>query len=589
MPFNFKTADGFYSTWKEGNAAYIKDEERWKKVTSGYMKVNGVWEPFFIAQKGNVKNLNSVTTNDNITFTWDAAEDIKEYEVWVSKQPRGILTASYTKVDHALGTPSVIDNFPSNVVSTTSKIILQSGSKTVTGVSTTFLSTLKVGNILYVTIDSVRTFVGVIASIQSNTSLTLKNNWTGIDIGSPGINMIYQTHNTYTYSTDRESQYYFYFVPIDINDIPADQSTVTSRATPDAVPTVPVIVVTSNNPRTGSATLGWSPDTRAVRYALYWNSADGTNNLTFKEYFTTSVLTPGSYTQTYTTAGNGTYKLAITAINNIGEESAKSNVVSYTYTPYISKTLVTPVLSATASSWDRATFSWSQTDPLVSSYELFINNVNQGVKSSPYTLVGARSSTYAVYVRANGISNADWVYTNNPQNSNTKTLNTGYPQVTTSVRTDDSAFLNYGGTGATFFRSRYVSTRRSSGAAWSAYRYDPSQSGSGTATFSYSPGTAFPNSLTTGVITVGNTRYYDVYNYQQFTSNFSLNLNNSYNVESIRTNYTSGGLILSSRVASGNNLTATTTQTDAGTRPTVYVNYNYTTTTTTPGVNATIT
>jgi len=586
MPFNFKTADGFYSTWKEGSAAYIKDEGRWKKVTSGYMKVNGVWEPFYIALKGNVKNLQTVTTNDNITFTWDAAEDIKEYEVWVSKKPRGTLTADYAKVDHIPATTSVIDNFPSNVVSTTSKIILQNGSKTVTGISTTFLSTLKVGNILYVTIDSIRTFVGVIASIQSNTSLTLKSPWTGVNFGTPGINMIYQTHNTYTYATDRESQYYFYFVPIDINDTPADQSTVISRTTPDAIPPVPVIALGPTDPRTGSATITWSPDVRAVRYALYWNSADGTNNLTLKEYFTTTV--DGSYTTTYTTKSNGTYKIAIAAINNIGEESAKSNVVEYTYSPFIQVTLATPVLNATASSWDRATFSWANI-PNAGRYELFVNSVSRGTVTSPYILVGARSSTYPVFVKAHGVYNANWQYTNDPVSSNTKTLNTGYPAVTTSTRTDARSFLNYNGSGASFFRYRYVSTRRSSTSAWGPYRYDPASSGPGTASFSFSPGQGFPNSSTTSVVTIGNTRYYDVYDYTQFRSNFSLNLNNSYIVESIRTDYTSGGLILNTNVASGNNLTATATQTDAGTRPTVYVNYHYYTTSTTPGVNATIT
>jgi hypothetical protein len=584
MPFNFKTADGFYSTWKEGSAAYIKDEDRWKKVTSGYMKVNGVWEPFFIAQKGNVKNLQTVTTNDNITFTWDAAEDIKEYEVWISKKARGVLTADYTKIDHNLSTPSVIDNFPSNVVSTTSKIILQSGSKTVTGVSTTFLSTLKVGNILYATIDSVRTFVGVIASIQSNTSLTLKNAWTGLDIGTPGINMIYQTHNTYTYATDRESQYYFYFVPIDINDIPADQSTVTSRATPDAIPAVPDIALGPTDPRTGSATITWSTDPRAVRYALYWNSADGTSNLTLKEYFTTSI--PGSYTATYTGVSGGTYKIAIAAINNIGEESAKSNVVEYTYSPFISVTLAKPVLNATASSWDRATFSWSAI-PNAGRYELFINNVSNGTVTSPYTLVGARSSTYAVYIKAHGVFNANWQYTNNPVSSNTKTLNTGYPQTTTSTRTDDRSFLNYGGTSASYTRYRWTATRRSSTAPWGPFTRDGGTPG--TESMSLSPGAAFPNSRVTSTITVGNTRYYDQYIYRQFTSNFSLNLNNTYIVERIATAYTSGGLILNTRIASGNNLSATTTQTAAGTRPTVYTDYHYLTSTTTAGVNATIT
>ena len=577
MPFNFKTADGFYSTWKEGSAAYIKDEERWKKVTSGYMKVNGVWEPFFVALKGNVKNLQSVTTNDNITFTWDAAEDIKEYEVWVSEKPRGVLTADYAKVDHNLATPSVIDNFPSNVVSTASKIILQNGSKIVTGVSTTFSSTLKVGNILYVTIDSIRTFVGVIASIQSNTSLTLKNNWTGIDIGSPGINMIYQTHNTYTYATDRESQYYFYFVPIDINDIPADQSTVTSRATPDAVPPVPNIALGPTNPRTGSATITWSPDVRAVRYAAYTNNADGTNNLVFREFFTTTV--DGSYTQTYTSGGNGTYKIAIAAINNIGEQSAISNVVDYTYTPYVQVTLATPTLSATASSWDRAVFSWNGI-PNSTTYELFINNVNQGVKTSPYTLVGVRNTSYAVFIKAYGTFNSEWQYTNSPVSSNTKTLNTGQPSSTTSTRTDSSDFLNYTGTNRNYVTRRYTYVRGNiRGGTVTA---------SGREGVSLGSGAAYQTSSFVQVSgnTFNGTR--DITTYSAYASSFSRDFPNSYNIESVFQDLDYGGSLATPSINQSTKVVITTVS-GGSARPTVKARYHFFTTTTVAGVNATIT
>jgi hypothetical protein len=582
MPFNFKTADGFYSTWKEGSAAYVKDEGRWKKVTSGYMKVNGAWEPFYIANKGNVKNLQTVTTNNNITFTWDAAEDIKEYEVWVSKKPRGTLTASYTKIDHIPATTSVIDNFPSNIVSTTNKITLQNGSKIVTGISTTFLSTLKVGNILYVTIDSVRTFVGVIASIQNNTSLTLKSTWSGVDIGSPGTNMIYQTHNSYAYATDRESQYYFYFVPIDINDISADQSSVVSRATPDAVPDVPVIILSSNNPRTGLPTISWSPDTRATRYALYWNSGNGTSNLTLKEYFTTTTLKPGEYTID-TTAGVGAYKFAIAAINNIGEESAKSNVVDYTYSPFISKTLVTPVLRATANSWDRATFTWSQTDPLVDRYEVFVKTgsgayVSKGTQSSPYTFIGVKSSTYAVKVRAHGKYNADWQYTNNPQDSNVKTLNTGYPEVTTSSRTDGDDFLDYTGTGRNWTRRRVVTVN---------FVVRSQTITSGTESVSYSPGTTYPTSATVLVSGSSRTGTTDYYSYSGYFSSFYKDFPNRYNIESVRQISNYGGTLLPNTNPTTKIVTARVS--GGSRRPTVKAYYHYFTSSTTPGVDATIT
>ena len=586
MPFNFKTDDGFYSTWKEGSAAYIKDEERWKKVTSGYMKVDGAWEPFFVATKGNVKNLQTATTKDNITFTWDAAEDIKEYEVWVSKQPRATLTASYTKIDHELGTPSTINNFPSNVVSTSSKIVLQNGSKIVTGISTTFSSTLKVGNILYVTISSVRTFVGVIASIQSNTSLTLKNAWAGIDIGSPGTNMIYQTHNTYTYATDRESQYYFYFVPIDINDVPADQSTVVSRATPDAVPAVPVIVVSTgpDGVRTGSATLSWSPDTRSVNYALYWNTADGTNNLTLKEYFVPSP-TSGEVTRTYTAGGNGTYKLAIAAINNIGEESAKSNVVEFTYTPYISKTLAKPVLNAATDRWDRATFAWAAI-PDAASYEVFIRTggtgayVSQGTKTSPYTFTGVRQTVYDVFVRAHGVSNPNWVYTNNPVDSNVKRLTTGRPEfVPQPTRTDTSDFLDYTGSGRSWTRRRVVTVN---------FVVRSTSTTTGTESVSYTPGTTYPTSSEVQISGTLRTGTRDYYSYSGYFSSFSKDFNNSYIIDRVSQDSSHGGSLNSNTNSTTKIVTARVS--GGSRRPTVKAFYHYFTAgTTIPGISATIT
>jgi len=587
MPFNFKTDDGFYSTWKEGSAAYIKDEERWKKVTSGYMKVDGAWQPFFVGSKGNVVNLQTVTTNNNITFTWDAAEDIKEYEVWVSKQPRAILTANYAKIDHDLGTPSVVNNFPSNVVSTSSKIVLQNGSKTVTGISTTFSSTLKVGNILYVTISSVRTFVGVIASIQSNTSLTLKNAWAGINVASPGIDMIYQTHNTYTYATDRESQYYFYFVPIDINDIPADQSTVVSRATPDAVPAVPAIVVSTTVPdgvRTGSATLSWSPDSRAVNYALYWNKADGTNNLTLKEYFV-PFPTSGEVTRTYTEGGNGTYKLAIAAINNIGEESAKSNVVEFTYTPYISKTLATPVLNATTDRWDRATFTWANV-PDAASYEIFIRTggtgsyVSQGTKTSPYTFTGVKQTIYDVFVRAHGVSNPNWVYTNNPVNSNVKRLTTGRPEVVPPpTRTDGNDFLDYQGGSRDWTRRRIVTVNN-------IPRSTTVTSGRESAYFT--AGSTFPRTAEVQISGTLRTGTRDYYSYSGYSSSFYRDFPNTYTIDSVSQNSSYGGALNRTINATTKSVTATVSGGTA--RPTVKAFYHYFTAgTTTTGIAATIT
>jgi hypothetical protein len=461
---------------------------------------------------------------------------------------------------------------------------LQNGSKTVTGISTTFSSTLKVGNILYVTISSVRTFVGVIASIQSNTSLTLKNAWAGINVASPGIDMIYQTHNTYTYATDRESQYYFYFVPIDINDIPADQSTVVSRATPDAVPTVPVIVVSTgpDGVRTGSATLSWSPDSRAVNYALYWNTADGTNNLTLKEYFVPSP-TSGEVTRTYTAGGNGTYKLAIAAINNIGEESAKSNVVEFTYTPYINKTLAKPVLNATTDRWDRATFTWANI-PDASVYEVFIRTggsgsyVSQGTKTSPYIFTGVRETIYDVFVRAYGVSNPNFVYTNNPVDSNVKRLTTGRPSSTTSTRTDTNDFLDYTGSGRDYTRRRVVTVNN-------VVRSNTVTTG--TQSVSYSPGTTYPTSETVQVSGTVRTGTRDFYTYSNYFSSFSKDFNNSYIIDSVRQDSDYGGTLTSNTNSTTKIVTARVAR--GSRRPTVKAYYHYFTTTNVAGVSATIT
>jgi hypothetical protein len=336
--------------------------------------------------------------------------------------------------------------------------------------------------------------------------------------------------------------------------------------------------------RTGSATLSWSPDSRAVNYALYWNKADGTNNLTLKEYFV-PFPTSGEVTRTYTEGGNGTYKLAIAAINNIGEESAKSNVVEFTYTPYISKTLATPVLNATTDRWDRATFTWANV-PDAASYEIFIRTggtgsyVSQGTKTSPYTFTGVKQTIYDVFVRAHGVSNPNWVYTNNPVDSNVKRLTTGRPEVVPPpTRTDGNDFLDYQGGSRDWTRRRIVTVNN-------IPRSTTVTSGRESAYFT--AGSTFPRTAEVQISGTLRTGTRDYYSYSGYSSSFYRDFPNTYTIDSVSQNSSYGGALNRTINATTKSVTATVSGGTA--RPTVKAFYHYFTAgTTTTGIAATIT
>jgi hypothetical protein len=250
--------NGAARDWQNITEANVKVNKYWQPVSTGYVKVNGSWELFYSRLKSNVINLQETHTNDSITFTWNAATNVGSYEFWVSEKPLGNLTTSFVKQ------PDI--DVSANKITTTQKLLLTQGSKTVTGVGTTFTTTLVKNNILYTVIDTVLTEIGMVSSIQSNTQLTLAEPWTGFSVTTPGTNMIYQKNNSYTYLTTRERNYVFYLVPIETIDgspVLGDKSSFISLTTKTASPEpITDLRKFTNNPTSGSVTLQWTPTSR---------------------------------------------------------------------------------------------------------------------------------------------------------------------------------------------------------------------------------------------------------------------------------------------------------------------------------------
>jgi hypothetical protein len=244
--------------WQNITEANVKVNKYWQPVSTGYVKINGAWELFYSRLRSNVINFQETHTNDNITFTWNAAPNVSSYQFWVSEKPLGNLTTSFVRQADI--------NVSANRITTTQKLLLTQGSRTVTGVGTTFTTTLVRNNILYSVIDTVLTEIGMVSSIQSNTQLTLAEPWTGFSITTPGTNMIYQKNNSYTYSTIRERNYVFYLVPIETVDgapVVGDKSSFISLTTETASPEpITDLRLFSNIPTSGSVILQWTPTPR---------------------------------------------------------------------------------------------------------------------------------------------------------------------------------------------------------------------------------------------------------------------------------------------------------------------------------------
>jgi hypothetical protein len=443
--------------WKEISGARVKVNLGWRNVSIGYVKVNGEWKEFYVRNKGTVRNFSyeTPTANDSVTFNWFAGEDITKYEFWYRVKDSGSTATSvyqkYTEINSTIASPAG------------QKIILSSGSANVSGTGTSFTTQLKPNNIIYTTLDSVRTPVGVVKTINSDTSITLVNNWTGLssDINF-GNDFIYQTHNSYTFNTQREKEYNFYLIPVDILNEKGDKSNILTRITPTASPEAITSLVVNGTGKSATFELSWNPSTRysPTAYKYYDDGASG-GPITFQRSFTSN---DGKYSTSVSGAGN--YRIQIEAFNDLGESSGLSNIVEYKYQPFTYKTLSKPSLTRSiatpSSNWNTVTLTWNNNRDLVDYYELYAKTSTSGtysfvktIDTSPSnssatlstTYTGTlQNTTYNFYVKAVGIALPTDVLWNTPPgstvDSNVVSFRTGQPELTKTTSGNDAYTVN---------------------------------------------------------------------------------------------------------------------------------------------------
>jgi hypothetical protein len=457
--------------WKTVNGVRAKVGPGWRNVSIGYAKVNGEWKEIFVRPGPTVRSFRlDPITNDSVTFKWHAGPNVEKTELWVASREAG--SGSNLSYEKALEINSVYTTPASQ------KIILQQGSATITGIGTSFTS-LVPENIIYTQLDGVRTLVGTVKSVESNTSLTLKSEWTGISSADPvaGNVFIYQSNNSYLYNTNRETEYFFYLIPIELvgsERIPGDKSNTIQRITPvGPPPPITDLSFIENDGKTGKFILGWTPSPRykTDSYVYYNNGGSTTtNNTTAVQTF--SSLT-GSWNGAPQITGAGKrYAIQIQAFNSLGEGSGKSNTIFYNYTPIISQTLKSPTISGSflprtgnTSNWNRITVSWTSDPVNHDYYQLWAKPTSssnasyqliQTVQSNPTDTPGGTKT--AAYSGPNQNTRYDVkiiTYANSPKpgyswsatpgtsvSSNVITFKTGQPQITRTDTGNDIKYIN---------------------------------------------------------------------------------------------------------------------------------------------------
>jgi hypothetical protein len=452
--------------WKTVNGVRTKVGPGWRNVSIGYVKVDGEWKEVFVRPGPTVRNFRlDPITNDSVTFKWYAGPNVVRSELWMASRGSGTTTS--------LSFAKLLDINSTYVTPSGQKIVLDQGSTTVTGIGTNFTS-LAPENIIYTQIDGERTLVGTVKSIESNTSLTLKSEWTGLSTADPvaGDTYIYQTNNSYLYNTNRETQYFFYLVPIEqvgTEEVLGDKSNTIERTTPvGAPPPITDLSLVSQDGRSGTFTLGWTPSPRykTDSYIYYNDKGSTTTDVTSAVNSFTS--TNGRYAPTPITGAAKIYAIQIQAFNSLGEGSGKSNTVFYRYAPIISKTLISPKISGSfqpvpnTSNWNRITISWFSNPADHDYYELWAKpassptytkvstiNINTtdvaGTKTATYT--GPKQNTsYDVKIITYANTAADgyaWSATPGTSvSSNVIRFKTGQPQITKKETGNDTKYIS---------------------------------------------------------------------------------------------------------------------------------------------------
>ena len=453
--------------WKTVNGVRTKVGPGWRNVSIGYVKVDGEWKEVFVRPGPTVRNFRlDPITNDSVTFKWYAGPNVVRSELWMASRGSGTTTS--------LSFAKLLDINSTYVTPSGQKIVLDQGSTTVTGIGTSF-TYLAPENIIYTQIDGERTLVGTVKSIESNTSLTLKSEWTGLSTADPvaGDTYIYQTNNSYLYNTNRETQYFFYLVPIEqvgTEEVPGDKSNTIERTTPvGAPPPITDLAFSKNDGAAGTFELSWTPSPRykTDAYVYYNDGGSATSDVT------SPVVAPffsnnGRYSPPKIEGSGKTYAVQIQAFNSIGEGSGKSNTIFYQYKPIISKTLISPKISGSfqpvpnTSNWNRITISWFSNPADHDYYELWAKpassptytkvstiNINTtdvaGTKTATYT--GPTQNTrYDVKIITYANTAADgYAWSASPGtsvSSNVVKFKTGQPQLTKTTTGNDTKYIS---------------------------------------------------------------------------------------------------------------------------------------------------
>jgi hypothetical protein len=445
--------------WKTVNGVRTKVGFGWRNVSIGYVKVDGEWKEIFVRPGPTVRNFRlDPITKDSVTFQWYAGPNVIRSELWIASKVVGSSTpVTFEKA---------LDINSTYVAPSGQKIVLEQGSATVTGIGTSFTS-LVPENIIYTQIDGERTLVGTVKSVESNTSLTLKSEWTGLSSTSSEIGdvYIYQTNNSYLYNTARETQYFFYLVPIEQvgeQEVVGDKSNTIERITPVGLPpAITNLSIVSQDGTLGTFTLGWTPSPRykTDAYKYYDDGGSGSKPPNTQTFSSDDGRYPSSVSGT-----GATYTIQIEAFNSLGESSGKSNIVKFQYQPIIAKTLKSPTISGSfqpspnTSNWNTITISWFSNPTDHDYYELwakpsssptysFVSRMQVNTTDAPST----KSINYSGTTKNTQYDVKIISYANPPGNgykwsespgtsvsSNVVSFKTGQPRLTKTTEGNDS-------------------------------------------------------------------------------------------------------------------------------------------------------
>jgi hypothetical protein len=457
-------------SWKDITGAKVNVSKSWRKATVGYVKSQGEWKTVFVSDLSTVVGFSETHTKDDVTFKWNAAIDVEKYELWYSvKDWNDVSYIDYVKETE----------INSSVTTSTKKIILTQNSKIVTGLLTSFLSDLKPGNIIYTNVGVNRVAAGVVDVVNSNTQVTLKQVWTGTTSTPLGDDYIYQTHNTYTYNTEREKDYKFYLIPVNVDATKGDQSNIINlRTAVGPPPPITNFGFYVRDGKKGTFTLQWDFSDKYVTNSYkYYNDRGTGGDTSFVQLFTS---TDGRWSSSV--AGINTYQIQIEAFNAVGESSGLSEILEYTYDPFTYYTMLTPKISASiankTTNWDTVTISWTNNKSQVDYYEFYVDGrLVKYLQSESYgttistTYAGPKQETsYDIFIRAVARQDIPEVkFTNETEDSNEVSFTTGKPRKTSSSTKSGSNAVDALSRSTTIKVNVYSRFRRGSG-SWSSWR-----------------------------------------------------------------------------------------------------------------------